>query len=464
MPAVTKETVQKTARDLFERAFTALDRGNLDYAIEMFRQCLAIEPNFLECRQYLRAAQMKKSGGSALKRVMGGVRAAPQLTKAKMAIAKNPAEAMNVAEQVLTGDPKNGQALLLLAEAAEAGDYIETTIQTLEHYSRLNPKDTRNLHWLGRAYCSVKNFDAARDLYERILSIKPNDFDAQKALKDVTASGAMHGGGWSEAESYRDIIKDKEEATALEQEARMVRAEDMTENLIHDHLEKLRHDPNNPVIVRELGKLYSQKGDYDTALEYFDRLTTAEGGADAALEREIGEIKAKRIDAAIKTKSSELESQPQNAAALEQEIAALQQQASELRLGEAHDLVQRYPNDLLYRFDYAVLLMQAGNIQEAIEQFQRSVGQPQKRIASLNFLGQCFQQMGLQDLAVEQFTKAIEETPAMDNLKKDLIYNLGTAYDSMGEHDKALAEFKKIAAVDYGFRDVRDRIMRKGSS
>ncbi len=52
----------------------------------------------------------------------------------------------------------------------------------------------------------------------------------------------------------------------------------------------------------------------------------------------------------------------------------------------------------------------------------------------------------------------------MDNLKKDLIYNLGTAYDSMGEHDKALAEFKKIAAVDYGFRDVRDRIMRKGSS
>ncbi len=461
MPAQTKESIQRSARDLFDRAFAALDRNNLDYAIEMFRQCLAIEPNFVECRRYLRAAQMKNASGSALKRVVTAAKAAPHLTKAKMAIAKNPGEAMNIAEQVLSDDPKNGQALLLLAEAADTGGYLETTVQTLDHYCKLNPKDTRNLHWLGRAYCATNNYDAARDIYERILELKPADFEAQKALKDVTASGAMHGGGWNEAESYRDIIKDKEEATTLEQESRMVRAEDMVDNLIREQLDKLRLAPDNPVIKRELGKLHAQKGDYDTALQYFDQLTASEGSVDAALEREISDIRAKRIDAAIAAKRKEREEHPANAATIDQEIAGLEQEAHDLRLAEAEGLVHRYPNDLMYRFDYAVLLMNSGQIQEAVEQFQKSVGQPQKRIASLNYLGQCFQQLGLHDLAVEQFSRAIEETPSMDNLKKDLIYNLGTAYESMNDHDKALAEFKKIAAVDYGFRDVREKIMRK---
>ncbi len=271
----------------------------------------------------------------------------------------------------------------------------------------------------------------------------------------------MHGGGWDQAESYRDIIKDKEEATALEQESRMVRAEDMVTNLIHEQLEKLKSNPNNPVVVRELGKLYAQKGDYDTALQYFEQLTASEGGVDAALEREIGEIKAKRVDAAIAAKKEELKQQPANSARLEQEIAGLEEESRSLRLAETQRLVQRYPNDLMYRFDYAVLLMNSGQIQEAVEQFQKAVGQPQKRVASLNYLGQCFQELGLHDLAVEQFSKAIAETPSMDNLKKDLIYNLGTAYEAMGEADKALAEFKKIAAVDYGFRDVREKITRK---
>jgi hypothetical protein len=49
----------------------------------------------------------------------------------------------------------------------------------------------------------------------------------------------------------------------------------------------------------------------------------------------------------------------------------------------------------------------------------------------------------------------------MDNLKKEITYNLGTCYEAMGETEKALAEFKKIAAVDFGYRDVRQKVTRK---
>jgi tetratricopeptide (TPR) repeat protein len=67
----------------------------------------------------------------------------------------------------------------------------------------------------------------------------------------------------------------------------------------------------------------------------------------------------------------------------------------------------------------------------------------------------------LYDLAVDAYATAIKEQPAMDGLKKELIYNLGAAYEAMGDMEKAVAEYKKIAAVDFGYRDVKEKIMRK---
>jgi tetratricopeptide (TPR) repeat protein len=463
MAEKTTDDIAPRANDFYQKALSALERNNLDYAIEMFIQCLNVEPNFIQARQYLRATQMKKTeSAGGFKRMFTAGKLMPFLTKAKLALQKNPAEAMTLAEQALTEDPKNGQALSLLAEAAEVAKFPETVVQTLETYTRLNPKDMKALHWLARAYTAAEQHEQARETYERILKVNPSDFEAQKRLKDATAHGAMAGGGWEEQDtSFRDKLKNEKESVALEQESRMVRAEDMVENLIREKLQALANDPDNPVIQRELGKLYVQKEKYEDALRYLEPLYAKEGGADPELEREIADVKVKRLQSAIDEKKKQLETNPANAAALGNEIATLQAELAQVKLADAERLIERYPNDLMYRFELGVLYMNAGNIQGAVEQFQKSVGQPQRRVASLNYLGQCFQQMGLHDLAIDQYNKAIEEIPTMDSLKKDLVYNLGCAYENIGEQEKAVAEFKKIAAVDFGFRDVRQKIVRK---
>jgi tetratricopeptide (TPR) repeat protein len=179
------------------------------------------------------------------------------------------------------------------------------------------------------------------------------------------------------------------------------------------------------------------------------------------LEKEINEIKGKCITSKITEKKAQLAGNPANTADIEKEIAALELDLNQLQRGDAERLVEKYPNDLMYRFDLGVLYMKTGNIQGAIEQFQKAVGQPQRRIASLNYLGQCFQQEGLHDLAVDQYLKAQEDLPMMDNLKKEITYNLGNCYEAMGDLEKAVTEYKKIAAVDFGFRDVRQKITRK---
>ncbi|NQU10276.1 tetratricopeptide repeat protein, partial [bacterium] len=403
MPEPTLETMNRTARELYEKGLAALERNNFDYAMEMLRQCLGLEPNFTKGRQYLRAAQVKNATGGTFRRLASAAKAQGALAKARMAITKNPTDAMNIAEEVLSVDPRSGQALQLLAEAADAAGYPETTIQTLDLYLKLNPKDLKVLHWLGQTHATLKDYPAAHDVYERILQMKPTDFDAQKALKDVVAQGAMRGGGWEQEGDFRKALKDKDESVALEQQSRVVRAEDMIENLIQEKLRALKTDPDNPVLRRELGQLYGQKGQFAQALEILEQLFTHEAGADPTLEREIAEIKGKRIDSLVATKKKELAANPDQAATIEQQIADLEGERTTLALEDTRRLVDRYPNDLLYRFEFGVLLMRSGDVQEAVEQFQRSVGQPQKRVTSLNYLGQCFQQLGLHDLAVEQF-------------------------------------------------------------
>ena len=463
MAEKNSSNINPTAKGFFDKALQALDRNNLDYAIEMFIQCLNIEPNFTQARQYLRATQMKKTeSAGGFKRMFTAAKLTPLLTKARVSLQKNPTEAMTLAEQALTEDPKNGQALVILAEAAEVAKFPETVVQTLETYTRLNPKDVKTLHWLARAYAAAEQHEQSRETYEHLLQINPNDFDAQKGIKDATAKGAMSGGGWEEQDtSFRDKLKDEKESIALEQQSRMVRAEDMVANLIKEKLEALAKDPENPVIQRELGKLYAQKENFDEGLRYLEALQAKEGGTDPSLEREIAEIKTKRAEFKIAEKKQHLQKNPANAAALENEIAALQAELNQIKLADAERIVERYPNDLMYRFELGVLYVNTGNVQGAVEQFQKSVGQPQRRVASLNYLGQCFQQMGLHDLAIDQYNKAIEEIPTMDSLKKDLLYNLGCAYETIGDQEKAVAEFKKIAAVDFSFRDVREKIMRK---
>ena len=462
MAEISVDTLDRRARDLYNKALAALERNNADYAIEMFMQCLAITPNFTHGRKFLRAAQLKRAETlGSFKKMFASAKVTPIVTKAKMSLSKNPVEAMQLAEQALADDPKNGQALLILAEAAEAAHFPETAAQTLETYVKLNPRDNKSAHWLARVYYVTERHDLAREVYERILLAHPNDFEAQKGLKDATAHGAMQGGGWEDqSSSFREKLKDEKESTTLEQQSRVVRADDHVDNLIQEAQAKANQDPTNPLHQRELGKLYTQKGDFETALKHLEKIFARESGNDPTLEKEINDLKAKRLQALVAEKKAALAAKPGDAT-LEKELTALDLQLSELQLHDMARLVEKYPNDLMYRYELGVLFLKIGNVQGAIEQLQKSVGQPQRRVASLNLLGQCFERESLHDIAVDQYLKALEELPTMDGQKKDITYNLANCYETLGDQEKALTEFKKIIAVDIGFKDVRQRVTRK---
>ena len=76
----------------------------------------------------------------------------------------------------------------------------------------------------------------------------------------------------------------------------------------------------------------------------------------------------------------------------------------------------------------------------------------------MNVLGCCYGELGMLDLAMKQLEEASREILSMDVMKKEIVYNLGLTYDRMGELEKSLACMKQIYEVDYGYRDVAQRV------
>jgi tetratricopeptide (TPR) repeat protein len=120
--------------------------------------------------------------------------------------------------------------------------------------------------------------------------------------------------------------------------------------------------------------------------------------------------------------------------------------------------VERYPNDYPARYELGALLLELGQTDAAIAQFQQAQKGPQVRVSSLVGLGRCFKAKKLYDLAVAQLNTAKNDLSTMDDVKKDVIYELGACYELMGKPDRAIEEFKVIYSEDIGFRDVADKI------
>ncbi len=76
----------------------------------------------------------------------------------------------------------------------------------------------------------------------------------------------------------------------------------------------------------------------------------------------------------------------------------------------------------------------------------------------MNLLGRCYRELGMLDLAAKQLEDAAREMMVMDEIKKEIVYNLGLVYEQMGDAEKYIDAMKKIYEADYGYRDVAKRV------
>jgi hypothetical protein len=62
------------------------------------------------------------------------------------------------------------------------------------------------------------------------------------------------------------------------------------------------------------------------------------------------------------------------------------------------------------------------------------------------------------DLSIKQLSDALADLHTMDHIKKEVLYEKGLIHDETGDKATALECFKQIYEVDYGYRDVAQRV------
>lgn len=452
MAEVKLEDAPKSVRTFYDKGMAAMERANLNYAMDMFEAALEIEPRILHIRKLLRAVaiQHHKTGNpSKLTSITTSAKGIKGLVKIATLKKKEPKAALALAEKLLRTDPLNLKFVLTLCETAIAADLPEAAVQTLEMLRDHNPAELSILEPLADLYNTTGQFKKEYDCRNKIVRLKPNDGKALKALKDAAARNTMDKAGWNKAESYRDVIKDNEQATQIEQETKEINAETGLHELIKSNLAKIEAEPENLNYRRTLADLYLHDQQFDQAIATLETCAKRVGGTDPQIDRAITEARIRKYTAEIA--AARESGNPERADAL---ALGLRQ----FRLNDTADRVKRYPNDLQFKYDYGMQLFAHKLYTEAIQQFQQAQRNPQRRIHSLYYLALCFKEKGQLDIAATQLEKALAELPVMDKTKKDILYELGTISEAIGDHPQSIQYFKEVYSVDIGYRDVAAKI------
>jgi len=456
----SEKAIPKKAQDLYDKGQQALDNGNYDYAIALFEGALDIAPAFSECRRKLRLAEFRKfdleKPGAFAIWVKTLFNSKP-FAQGKYHLSRgNWMAAITEYEKILKINPKSKAALLKIAEAAERNDMIDLAIDSLNAVRFIDPRDVTVIKQMARIYKEKGQLDNARQCYEDVLTINQHDPDAGPELRKIAAIGTIQQSSWDKRDSYREKIRDEEQAKLLEKEAKLTRTESEVRELIAALENKLALAPQNLSLLKSLSELYFQVNDYARAAECL-RTCIDNNPADPTLKQGLAQIELKSIERDINLAKEQLFDHPDDAA-LKASVAGLERRRNTLRLEDCIARVEQYPTNLTLRFELGTLYMENNMIDQAITEFQLAVKTPSKKIQALDCLGICFKQKKMYDLAIQQFTAALENVREMTPAKKDLIYNLASTYEAMGHIEKAVAEFKKIYTVDIAFKDVAVKI------
>ena len=127
--------------------------------------------------------------------------------------------------------------------------------------------------------------------------------------------------------------------------------------------------------------------------------------------------------------------------------------------------VERYPADMRIKYELAQRFIRLKKWSPAISLLQQSVKDSRISSDALVALGKCFYADGKKELAKRQFEKALPKLSVDEKpeIFKEAHYLLGRLYQESGQKVQADDHYSEILAVDYEYKDARQRLEDDGT-
>ncbi len=454
MPEEDIQTAKGKA--FFEKAHKVAESSNFDYAIDMYLEGLRYTPEAIE-QGHLPLCEL------ALQRQGKGGKKPSVMERMKRLGGKTPLEQMLNAEYLFAKDPGHLPYAKAMLKAAVAGDYRRTAdwIANLIFQTNNAAKkpSVRTYILLKDSYAALGQFDKAVAACQRAARLKPDDGELADEYKNLSAELTMARGKYDTEGDFRKSIKDREWQEKLQAQASIVKTEDYRLKAVEDARSKIAQNPDLPANIFNLADALSDMEndkDENDAIALLEN--THKAKKDFSFKQRAGLLRIKQLRRKIREAKTALETKPDDAQA-KAGLEELSAQLNNTELEHYRLCVENYPTDLHAKYEYGVRLVGNEKYNEAIPFFQEAQKDPRRKIAAMGKIGFCFFMKGWLADAIDVFTRAINSYEIKDDtVGKELRYNLGRVYQEQGDADKALEIYRKIAQVDFTFKDVSQRV------
>jgi len=315
------------------------------------------------------------------------------------------------------------------------------------------------LDTLALSYAGAGQFDKAVAACQRAYKLKPSDADLADDFKNLTAELTMARGKYDQDGDFRNSIKDREAQEKLHAQQSVVRTEDYRLLAVKEARKKLAKNPDLAMNIFNLAETLSDLQNDDAENEAVELLENAyKSKNDFSFKQRAGLLRIKQLRRKLRQAKVVAEAKADDAKA-KGRVEELSKQLSDVELDHYRLCMENYPTDLKPKYEYGIRLIRNKRYDEAIPLFQEAQRDPRRKISAMDKIGFCFFMKEWFADAIDVFNQAIDSYEIKDDkIAKELRYNLARSYEEHGETEKALEVYRKIAQLDFAYKDVSERV------
>ena len=355
-------SVTSQVREIYQKGLEAAHKNNFEYAIDLLKTAVTLEPGFIDARQELRSIE-KKNSDKNKKNFLKALKIKKLLKLGQLDIVrKKYFDAYSCAEDALALDVKNLLALFLMADVAKYLEAHFIIIETLELAKEFYPDNTDVLKKLANAYKDNKMASKELAVRKKLAKIFPDDIQIQSDLRSASAAAVLEKHDMeNKNKTYLDLLKDSNETKALEQKERVIHDVDDATDLIKKYESELINNPDSLEAMRRLGEIYQKSEVHEKALEYFRMLEEKNDVFDISIDRSLEKSELAIVDNKIKILNQQIKKDVDNND-IEKALNTLKNKFNNIKEKYALKRVKLYPNNLLLRFSLAVIYWEKKSI------------------------------------------------------------------------------------------------------
>lgn len=438
---------RRRLQQCFEHGGKSAATNNLDYATDMFTQCVVGDPgNNIYLQQFLTTLYRKYNNNKKGNKLAA---ASSLMTKGAIKKASGSKDWLAVIKagvEMLKLNPWDVSTLLAMAAACEGLHCDDTQLTYLKGALDADAKNLDVLRAAARGCARVGRFDEAISLWNKVQSLKPGDIESQKMVGELAIERTIHQGRYEDASSSTDVMADKQ--------AQAERHGTQAQTTPEQRLEKaIAKDPAELSNYVDLADLYLRTDRFADAVTMFSKALEVSGG-DVNVRERLEDAQMRKARADVETAERLMESQKTPEA--QERAQKMRIELNRIEIDVYRSRTERYPTNLGYKYELGVRLYRAGQFNEAIRVLQDARADAKRKGQVHLRLGDAFYQLKKPKLAMSNYELAIQSLTGERDLEdlKLALYRAGRL--SLHTQDKASAEkyLTQLAGLDFGYKDV----------